>query len=296
MATPAVNQNFIVQNQFWTKDNEQAVRYIEKAICLLDPARVLSFSFQHKPVFHNEGGTQGPRPVFKVSQFFSDMESYNKSIETETGNPEIMATLTALTPFAQNFTRMFYELVHKSTPSDSSFSPIDPSDILNEDEKNLLSAEEEKMVPAPSVITLDEHSFCLLHNPEPSNASDDAYAIDLGPRDGFEQKVTFHVQNSFWAKPGFEEIARKTSKYLCAHIDSNRDLFFPFNVTPEHASGAGTVGTMPAYIMIGKYGTLREYTTSVEQEVNDPTYIAAMKILNICVQSRSRQFWLHEMN
>lgn len=294
MSTNSVDNSFFVENLFWVKGNEKsekAVRLIEKAVCELDPIRRLEFSFTQAPVYDNEGGTVGLRPAFRVSGVCPDMDTYKKNIENELGNPEIMAPIGALSPFEQQFTHMFYRIVHQATHAESSLSLIDVLEKLTDEEKKLVHKEQEKMATRPDTIKVEDHDFCVLYHTGATINTQDGFKLDVGALG-----KPFVVQNTFLAKPGFETIAQKVITYVCEHIEQNRTLMFPFHVDPVVDGKGGTMGEMPTYTIIRTYNNAEEYKATVKFEMHDSAFLSAMKILGACAKSFSRQFWLHEMN
>lgn len=249
--------NFMVQNLFWATENEQAGRYVQLALRCLDTSRSLYFPFEQSPVVKSDGGTVGPKPSWVNQMQCSDLDFYKQRIQDENNNATFMSLMPSLNHFGSEFTRMFYEKVPCEGNAEENVR-----DILTNDEISFINPH----------LQLSEDSTI-----EP----DDFFMVAV--------KGKFHVQNTFWAKSGFEEIAKKVARYICT-LEKSRSLFFPFKQDPVFNNEGGTVGEMPTFVFISDFETLDEYKNKIICEQNDPNFMNALKILSTCVDKFTRQF------
>lgn len=251
--------NFVVHNQFWADNNEQAARYVQLALSSLDSSRQVYFSFEQPSVYESEGGTIGTRPSYRVQFNLSDLNVYKKSLQNEMGNPQILDLEKVLPRYGTTFTRMFYQAVPCEQPVEGSVKLL-----LTEDELEMVKVSETEKSP------FDDIDFELVSSHK-----------------------NFEVQNTFWAKDGFEAIARKVAQYIC-RLDSQRMLFFSFNQDPVIDGEGGTVGDIPTYTMLVHYANIQEYHDRIVAETKDPLLQEALQILEVCVKTFTRQFWLKQ--
>jgi hypothetical protein len=105
------------------------------------------------------------------------------------------------------------------------------------------------------------------------------------------QPHPFSVQTLITAKPECVAIARKIALFIIT-LDSSQKLFFPFQVKEVYEGKGGSAGSQPTFAFEADYLNMDDYRQRAREKLDNPLLREAYHLLNICMQTFSRQFFV----